>query len=193
MAANLDLERVAETHFLLRPVLVNALRAQEITDAGRAYFKSGAANYYELWVETLADRWFDMASLTRLGTAVETGLRDAYESGSGRRAPASGIFQRLVDDSDLTNMFKADCGIDLAANAEWRTMRTVMLHRHLYAHRSGAVDEKYLKDHIAVTGSDISPDVKAHGYPQQQVYWFRPLENLDAYIEASRRFLRSLP
>ncbi len=193
MATNLDVERVAETHFFLRPVLVNALRAQEITDAGRAHLNSGATNYYELWVETLADRWFDMASLIRLGTAIETGLRDAYERCSGKPAPASGIFQRLIGDSDITDMFAADCGIDLPANAEWGTVRTIMLHRHLYAHRSGAVDEKYLKGHVAVTGNDISPDVKAIGYPRQLVYWFRPLENLSAYIEASRRFFRSMP
>ncbi len=72
-------------------------------------------------------------------------------------------------------------------------MREVMLHRHLYAHRSGVVDEKYLKDHVAVTGTDIKPAVKAEGFPGQDVYWFRPLQSLSDFIEASRRFFRLLP
>jgi hypothetical protein len=192
MVTNPDVERVAETHFLVRPVLVNALRRQSITDAGRAHLRSDAATYYDRWVETFADRWFDMASIIRLGSAIETGLRDVYLRCSGKAA-ADGVFQRLVKDSEIRTLFQTDCAIDLAAIAEWADVRTVMLHRHLYAHRSGAVDDKYLSDYVNLTGHDITPRVVAHGYPAKEVYWFRPLTSLGDYIEATRRFFRALP
>ncbi len=102
MVTNADVERIAETHFFLRPVLVRALKEQQLTDDGRKQFQTAAVNYHDLWVESFADRWYDMASMIRLGTAIETGLRDTYTRCAEKPAAASGVFQRLVNDTHLS-------------------------------------------------------------------------------------------
>jgi hypothetical protein len=150
----------------------------------------------ELWTEQFSDRWFDMTTIIRLGTALETGLRDAYSrlGQAGNPHGGRGVFQRLVDDTDIVAAFMNDCGgLDLRSCSEWPTMREVMLHRHLYAHRGGEVDDKYLDDHLAVTGVDLRPRVGQEGYPAQAVYWFAPLARLPEFIESARRFFNFVP
>ena len=72
-------------------------------------------------------------------------------------------------------------------------MREIMTHRHLYAHCSGLVDNKYMENLIEITGIDIRGRVAALGYPEQEVYWFEPLGRLAQFIESARRFFSALP
>ncbi len=103
MPRNLEVERVAETHFFIRPVLLRALEHQHVTDQGRTMSNTHSTNWRELWTEQLSDRWFDMATVIRLGTALETGLRDAYNrlGQGGDPQGGRGVFQRLVNDADV--------------------------------------------------------------------------------------------
>ena len=194
MAKSLEVERVAETHFMIRPMLRNALRNSLITPEGQSVLSVSADNYLELWEGTYADRWFDMGTFVRLGTAIETGLREFH----GRLAlsatpPGRGIFQRLVDPVELEQLFRRDCGVEISSCRSWTEMREIMLHRHLFAHRSGLVDDQYIKNLAMLTGVDILPDVVASGYPVAGVHWLRPLSRLNEYIEHARRFFRDLP
>jgi hypothetical protein len=193
---NAEVERAAETHYFIRPLLLRALEQQALTDAARQHWNTQAVNWRERWTEQFSDRWFDMTTVVRLGTALETGLRDAYGRLSQVGAPPAGrgVFQRLVDDTDIAAAFVNDCGgLDLRAYTEWMTIREVMLHRHLYAHRAGEVDEKYIDDHIRLTGTDIRPQLAREGYPAQAVYWFAPLKRIPEFIESTRRFFGGMP
>lgn len=68
-----------------------------------------------------------------------------------------------------------------------------MVHRHLYAHRTGLVNEAYISSLLSVSGEDIRPTLAASGYPSEEIYWFRPLKKLNQFIEDMRRFFRELP
>jgi hypothetical protein len=68
-----------------------------------------------------------------------------------------------------------------------------MVHRHLYTHRSGLVDDEYISNLHAVTGLDITSELTALGYPTDEVYFFRPLSELPRFIEAARKFFAALP
>ena len=48
MATNADLERVAETHFMIRPTLLRALEGIRISQEGAAILTTPAGNYREL-------------------------------------------------------------------------------------------------------------------------------------------------
>ncbi len=66
-----ELNRVAEVHFFLRPVLSKALANHLLTDEGKG-FVGDYANNQQLWTASLGDRFFDMATAIRLGSAIET-------------------------------------------------------------------------------------------------------------------------
>lgn len=72
-------------------------------------------------------------------------------------------------------------------------MRELMVYRHLYAHRSGVVDEQFIRDHRSITATDLTPEFAKLGYPDQDVYWFEPLHQLNDLITTARRFFRNLP
>lgn len=130
MPRNLEVERVAETHFFIRPVLLRALENHHVTDEVRTMWNTHSTNWRELWTEQLSDRWFDMTTVIRLGTALETGLRDAYNrlGQGGNPQGGRGVFQRLVNDANIVAAFLNDCGgLNLRSCAEWPVMREVML------------------------------------------------------------------
>ncbi len=193
-----DVERVAETHFFIRHRLQRSLESWQLDSGARDVFGTNAESYWGVWTAGYGDRFFDMATFIRLGTAVENGLRHFHREVSGKRIDDHGVFQRLVKPDVLGRLFVEDCGVGLEALASFAEMREVMVHRHLFAHRAGLVDDKYVSDLKAVTGQDISHDLAALGFPDEDVYWFTPLRRLgpsstDAgLIEAARRFFRDV-
>ena len=194
MVRNAEVERIAETHFGLRPLLLRVMEGQLISEEMQGQLPVRAANYREYWEGTYSDRWFDMATIMRLGTAIETGLRDSFY----RVAPAGervdrGLFQRLVTPGEIEIAFQTKCSVDLSAIPQWITMRQIMVHRHLFAHRGGLVDDDYLAQHSMVCGVDIRADVELLGYPEKDVFWFRPLKDIPYYIEAARAFFGQVP
>jgi hypothetical protein len=109
------IRRVAETHRVIRAMLVNALKTHVITDAGREIVKLNVANYYEYYERTFGMRFFDMGTFVRLGTDVETGLRSHYtaicpSSRLAKNPPPRGIFQAFVDPARLLDIYCRDCG-----------------------------------------------------------------------------------
>ncbi len=98
-----ELNRVAEVHFFLRPVLSKALAEHVLTDEGKALV-GDYANYQQLWKASFGDRFFDMATAIRLGSAIETCLKLYYMEKKGHpNIPAlkadpkyqANIFQRV--------------------------------------------------------------------------------------------------
>lgn len=201
MSKNRAIDDVALTHFTMRPMLVNTLRGSAIL---QPELVGGATNWLDFWVNSFNDRFFDMGTFARLGSAVEATLRDYYMRLKKHKNVAElktdpdykqNIFQRILPnksgDGDCVKLFEK-IGVDLKGKTGFAAVQEMMLHRHLYVHNSGVVDEDYLAKHSFILGTDITPDVTTQGYPNEDVVWFRPLGQLQRFIEASRSFRAEL-
>jgi hypothetical protein len=199
-----ELNRVAETQFFLRPTLFNALRTFVLTDDTRADLSYPYANYAELWEGTYSDKFFDMSTMIRLGTVIEGGFKRYYMD----KMEHSNIPQLLADPSYMQNIFQRvmpwqspgaillyneKLSIDLTILPKLSSVQEAMLHRHLYAHNSGILDQKYIDDLKRLKGDDIAEDPSASTFPSRDTYWFEPLTRINQFIEDAREFFGSLP
>lgn len=202
---NGQINRVAETHFYLRPVLIKALKGQLLTDDARKCIGKDLGNYAELWEATFSDRFFDMATMIRLGSVIEGCLKWYYMSKKGHTnipqleadpAYKPNIFQRVQSGQSKSaiTLYSQQLGIDLTTNLHLRPMQEAMMHRHLYAHNPGLVDADYIKKIKRITGQDLTamPQI-AQSFPNDDTYWFEPLRKLPHFIEEARSFFRAFP
>ncbi len=188
---------------MIRPVLVNALKANIILP-GMEAFAGGASNLYELWVNDFGDRFFQMGNFIRLGSEMEKGFREFYLEQKGcsslaaldqDKAIKQGVFQKLNGKNTLQNLYRAELGIALEAIPEFQTFKEFMISRHLYTHTSGLLNEKYLAGWLNQTGEELRSDpvLQSTSYPQEDVYWFRPLGKLNEYYQACVSVIKALP
>jgi hypothetical protein len=197
-------EMAAEAHFFVRPQIDKALKSFMLTDETRQHLNVSANSYHDLWKDRYCDKFHDITTMIRLGSAIEVALRDLFLNLRGHSNLLSldsdaeykkGIFQRImpwqVEKASAYSALKS-AGYDLSSNPYLRAAQEVMMHRHLYAHSSGAIDSAYIRDWKRLTGEDLHQVVSHHGYPQSDAYWFRPLERLNIYIENLRNFVRAL-
>jgi hypothetical protein len=193
---SVELEMAAQTHFFLRPKLVMALEQFVIAEDQR-HVVQGAKTYAEYFQVSFSDRFFDSATMMRLGTAIERHLKARYQAISGGNIAAirKGAFQRIQPNhtkpDDAQHLFNA-IGINLPALADFRAAQEVMLHRHLYAHSSGLLDDSYVKSWRKLTGEDILKRPGCSRFLLEETYVFQPLQHLPEYIEALRRLFREL-
>lgn len=199
-----DLERVAETHFMIRPTLRLALNKIVLTAEGQA-ISPGCSTYFDVWTKSCSDKFFDMGTLIRAAASVETSLRDYYTQKKGhvnlsqlRQDPnyKKNIFQRVMPwhGNDGAIALLKTVNVDIAAIPELQTIQELVIHRHLYAHNLGVIDDEYIKNLKRLTAVDLQADpTVAAQYPAQDVFWFEPLGRLPVFIEAVRSFVRTLP
>jgi hypothetical protein len=197
-------ERVAETHFSIRPALTSALRNFGLAPDGQAMFP-GCTNYWDVWTLQFSDKYFDMGTLIRAAASVETSLRDYYVTKKGflnltqlRQDPSykQNVFQRIMPwngNDSATALFQA-LGVDLTIFPDFPKVQELVLHRHLYAHNLGVIDDQYIARLKTLTGKDLllDPTVAAQ-YPAQDVVWFEPLSRLPQFINAARGMFSQLP
>jgi len=165
MPRNAEVERIAETHFMIRPEITQALRRIRIPSEPHVRKIVGdPETYLDRWQAMYGDRFVDMTTMVRLGTAIETGLRTCHRAFGGNTS-GRGLYQRIVRPQEIVRRFKDDCHYDLSTNSAWDKMREIMVHRHLYAHNSGVVDEKYVQDIQLVTAQSIETLLVERGYP----------------------------
>ena len=200
-----QLNRIAETHFYLRPKLVEALRHQRITEDARAVI-GDYTTYADYWAATYSDRFFDMGTFIRLGSAIESCLKWFYMFTKGytnipQLTADSGfrpnIFQRVHawhKEDGVLALYRRELGVDLTEYPSLIAIQEAMLHRHLYAHGSGLVDAKYLERIQLVTGNDLRRDPTiASSFPDCDTYWFEPLTRLPEFIQHARTFFARFP
>lgn len=200
-----EINRVAETHYLLRWQLASKLKESVITPEGKA-FVGDYDTYHDFWCGTYGDRFFDMTTMIRLGTAVEQNLKRYYMHRKGyatlaelRTDPSikKGIFQRVQSwqDNGVIPLYERELGYDLKGHPHLKPMQEMMTHRHLYGHNSGLLDDEYIENILEITGEDVRtlPTIAESRYPDEDVYWFEPLKKLNHFIEEARRFFRSFP
>ena len=207
---NREIERVAETNNFLKPVLEGALKKQVLQGPTAAQFP-GCATYLDVWQAHLSDRFFNIGSLIRAAASVETGLRDYYCLKKGysnlsllRQDPLykRNIFQRIqpwnnVNDSAI-GLLKT-IGVDLNTFAQFPRVQELVLHRHLYAHNLGVIDDDYIQNLKRLTGTDLLADPgivsaqSTQSYPAQDKVWLEPLGRIGAFIQAVRGLFAALP
>ena len=199
-----DLERVAETHFMIRPTLNSALKKQVLTAEGQA-MSPGCSTYFDVWTKSYSDRFFDMGTLIRAAASVENSLRDYYAQKKGhvnlsqlRQDPSykKNIFQRVMPwhGNDGAISLLKTVNVDLTGIPELPIVQELVLHRHLYAHNLGVIDDDYINNLKRLTSIDLQANpLVAAQYPAQDVLWFEPLSRLPVFIEAVRAFVRALP
>lgn len=146
-----------------------------------------------------------MGTFIRAAASVETSLRDSYAKKKGhvnlsqlRQDPGykKNIFQRIMPwhGNDGAIALLATVNVDITAIPELPTVQELVLHRHLYAHNLGVIDDEYIKNLKRLTAVDLQADPNvASQYPAQDVFWFEPLSRLPVFIEAVRSFVRALP
>jgi hypothetical protein len=74
---NPEIERVAETHYYIRPTLKIALKQHVLAEDGQQIFPN-CSTYWDVFTHRFSDRSFDMGTLIRAAASVETGLRGYY-------------------------------------------------------------------------------------------------------------------
>lgn len=204
---NPEVERVAETHYYIRPTLKIALKQHVLAEDGQQIFPN-CSTYWDVFTHRFSDRFFDMGTLIRAAASVETGLRDYYMLKKGytnltqlRQDPGykKNIFQRIMpwhDPDGAVELLRSDRYIEFDLNTidEFPLLQELMHHRHLYAHNLGIIDDDYIKNLKKLTGIDIMVHPAINDvYPSEDVFWFEPLTRLNVFIEAVRRFFRKLP
>jgi hypothetical protein len=194
---------VAEVQFFLRWQLRQALENYVfVKNEDIRKFIGDAEHWLEFWESQSGQEFFDMTTLVRLATTVETLLRDYYRSCLGHSsisglAPKGdrGVFQRLFpwSQNNVMELYAAHLNFDLTKNVKLRRVQELMAHRHLYGHSSGLVTDEYLDNWKTLTGEDLSTNKALRSYPDEDVFWFKPLEELDDFIEDVRGFFRGFP
>jgi hypothetical protein len=109
-----------------------------------------------------------------------------------------GIFQRVQNwqgVNGVISLYRDEIGYDLTTNSHLHAIQEAMMHRHLYAHNSGLLDDEYIDNIRQITGEDIRthPSLAQSNHPAEDVYWFEPLDRLNLHIEEARRFFRRFP
>ena len=189
---------------MVRPTLNSVLRKIVLTTEGQA-LSPGCSTYFDIWTKSYSDKFFDMGTLIRAAASVETSLRDYYAQMKGhvslsqlRQDPnyKKSIFQRIMPwhGKDGAIALLRTVNVDITAIPELQTVQELVLHRHLYAHNLGVIDDEYIKNVKRLTMVDLQADpTVAAQYPAQDVFWFEPLGRLPVFIEAVRSFVRALP
>ncbi len=199
-----EVNRVAEVHFYLRPLLSSALKKQLINFDVKNIV-GDYENYYEFWHGSYSDRFFDMATMIRLGTVIEICLKYYYMARKGHTNIVDlnadpnykkNIFQRIqsYQPNGALKVYRDVLGYDLTSNPHLKSMQETMMHRHLYAHNAGLLDDEYIDNIKKITGVALTSDPNiGASYPHQDTYWFEPLKNLNLFIEEARRFFAQFP
>lgn len=189
---------------MIRPMLKSALKNNLLTAEGQAT-SPGCSTYFDVWTNNYLDRFFDMGTLIRAAASVETSLRDYYAQKKGylnlsqlRQDPnyKKNIFQRVMpwhgNDGAIALLKRVN--VDITVIPELPIVQELVLHRHLYAHNLGVIDDEYISNLKRLTSVDLqaNPSVAAQ-YPAHDVIWFEPLSRLHVFIETVRSFVRALP
>lgn len=198
------INRIAETHYFIKPEIVKNLK-NLVINPEVIKLTNNKSTYYEYWTSMLNDKFYDMGTLVRLGSELECGLKYYYMEKSNLKNLVElkadpryemNIFQRIMPwtKNNAISLFNDQLKYDLNTNPSFNEIQELMLFRHLYAHNNGLLNEKFLDDYQRLTGTDIASSLDpSYDYPKQDTYYFKPLNSLPKFIESSKSFFSTLP
>ena len=199
-----SINKIAETQYFLRPIMVKSLK-QFILSEDMQKSHQGTKNYFDFWTKSFGDKFFDMGTLIRLATEIELGLQYYYmEKRNISRSVdlkrddyfENNIFQRLLPGGKSNSaliIYKEVLKYDLFNNSQLKHIQELVLCRHLYAHKSGLLYDHFMKEYLELTGVDLRKTNHIGHYPDEEVYFFEPLDRLKTFIEAARKFFEEFP
>jgi hypothetical protein len=191
-----EINRVAEVHFYVKPVLNRALQAHTITSAGKMMIGE-YDSMYEYWQARHGDKWFDMSTVIRLGTAIENNLKRYYMEKKGHATLADlrhdprfdkGIFQRVQSwqTNGVLQLYNEELSFDLRSNPHLPSAQELMMHRHLYAHNSGLLDDEYIDRIQTITGQDMVKSWSFCNFLQARFLLYRSMSIAPSSARSSR-------
>lgn len=195
--------KVRESEFFIRRQLENSLKSIPFDDR----MKSVAGNYdtyFDMWRATYSDKFYDMTTIVRLGTVIETCLKDYYQNKSGfsnRKElkdhinSKQNVFQQVLPwhIDGVLKRIKKEFSIDPFAISELPLVQETMLLRHLYAHNSGVIDKKFVEHYERLTSIDLGSQSSIYNtYELDDCYYFEPLNNISKYLSATEKFFDKL-
>ena len=211
------INRVAAADRAIRPMTDRALRKQVLPEDGRRFAPSGAKTLYDMFEADYTLDFMRMGTFQRLGSVLEVTLRDYYMERRSLTRPgldsdlrgvgkqfSGAVFQRVKPGGagNVQSLFSSAFGFELNDGKGFDAVQEYFVHRHLYTHRDGRVDERYLTDLEAVSGADERARVEAavleqagvQSVEEADVYWFEPLrQHFSRYIDAAASVVRDLP
>lgn len=198
-----NISRIAETQYFIRAILVRALKEQHINPVLKQKFNN-ADTYYSFWESTFGDRFYDMGTLIRLGSEIENGLKYYYMHKKKHSTLLDlqndtnyslNIFQRIQPwtSNNVIALYKSQLDYDLNTNPYLAAVQELTLYRHLYAHSSGLLTQKFIDDYKKLTDNNLMELSDLANYPNEDVYYFKPLKNLDSFVENALKFFKEFP
>lgn len=200
-----QIEMVARVHRLYKPIMELALQNSLTTEHGKEI--SGNNNLYEGWKSSYGDKYFNMTSIVRLSSEIELFFKSYYVERKGYpnlsklkndpKAKSLGIFQRVEKSksSSVVELFESEFSIFLSSISHFIVIREMFVLRHLYAHRVGVIDDRFLDEYRTVTGTNLklNSEILRAGYPNKDVIWFVDDAFVSRLISASQAFVKALP
>lgn len=158
--------------------------------------------YFDMWTATYSDKFYDMSTIVRLGTIIEGCLKDYYQDKMGfsnRKElkdhinSSQNVFQQVLPwhTDGVLNRIKNQFSVDPFSISELAILQEAMLLRHLYAHNSGVLDQKFVENYKRLTSVDLSQSSSPYkDFELQDYYYFEPLRNISKYISGTEKFPR---
>lgn len=204
------LERVARLIYEFLPLSRNCLQrhgVQFIPGIGMNERLRGCQNLLEFYRETFLLRTFEMSLFNQIGSALEVTLFDFYRERKPslsitqlQRNLGNGVLQRVLpgQQNGLLECFASGLGIRVDHVATLPVIQEYYAHRHLYTHRFGVIDAKYLK---SLGKLSSFPSVAEHiryvqqltaNDPSEEWYYHKPLDRLTEFMGAAKQFCSDL-
>ncbi len=197
-------KRITSHHNLFRFEMVKAFKGFVINPNARELL-GGSTTLHEYWVGTRSDIYFDMGTFVRLGSETEGAFRDYYmfslklpnlnelKSSLPKAGP---VFQRVKSGDTLQKLYLKDLKINLEEFPEFALIKEFVIHRHLYAHNSGYLDEQFFKDMKEYCEIDLlanDPEFSELGWPTKDLVYTSPLRRIGEFSTAISSLFKKLP
>ena len=191
--------KIRESEYFLRRQIESNLKSIKFNDQEKEKY-GDHDTYFDLWCATLSDKFYDMTTIVRLGTIIEGCLKDYYQDKKGfsNRKQLNdhidsnqNVFQQVLPwhSDGVLNRIKAEFSVDSFSISELPVLQETMLLRHLYAHNSGLIDEKFVRDYKRLIGTDLGDANSAYkNFENQDYYYFEPLSRVSNYLSETERF-----
>lgn len=213
-------QRVAIAELNMLPMLKSALHRTILSEEGKKLFGEQFKNLLQVYESNFSLAFLRIGNFIRLGTELENFTRAYYMEKQGLTSRSSlkahlqklkyppAIFQRVLpsikekNDPTLMELYQKELNIDLKEISKFRSIQEYFVHRHLYTHQNGFVDEIYLEHLEKILGVEerqrvetaILKTLKTTTIDDSEVFWFYPIHKRFApLILDSKEFILQLP
>ncbi len=215
-----SINRIEAAERVLVPILRKALSKRTLTPEMRQVMPEGCETLLDVFHRDHTINFMRMGSFLRLGATLERFVRAYYMEKVQLTTTAElredltalgGGFEPFVFRSfylsparshpTVVDLYARRLGINLGDKVGFSSVQEYFIHRALYVHKNGQVDDEYLDQIAALLGKDERDRIEAaimsvspvEHVEDAHAYWFEPIDkNLQHYIDRAMRFVLSL-